>query len=222
MPKKAKIEPSDDLVRETLLKYLYDIYKNPRGMESHKLKVSKIYSDLKKKGIEKKYVIRNLIYLIETSWVIEEIKTIPFNTGRRNIPTERKTYSISKNGIDFFEGNSKFQKSNNFAGINISNMSNSIVVMGDNNVVRNEYRDLSEILDKLGAQIRINSTLNDNEKLDYQSEVNTIKSQLAKEKPEKTIIQKAWEGLKAVATIDGIAGLYIKLQPLINKLIGIE
>ena len=87
MLKKAKIEPSDNVVRETILKYLYDVWKNPRGMESHKLMISKIYSDLKKKGIKRKYVVRNLTYLIETKWVIEEIKEVSFYTRKRTIPS---------------------------------------------------------------------------------------------------------------------------------------
>ena len=65
---------SDDDVRSAILDYLWKAWKNPRGMDSHKLKISLITSDLKEKGIEKKYVIRNLHYLIETGWVIEEIK----------------------------------------------------------------------------------------------------------------------------------------------------
>jgi len=189
MLKKAKIEPSDNVVRETILKYLYDVWKNPRGMESHKLMISKIYSDLKKKGIKRKYVVRNLTYLIETKWVIEEIKEVSFYTRKRTIPSEKKTYSISKDGIDFFDGYSKFQKTNKLVGININNMSNSVVVLGDNNIVRNEHREVSESLERLGNQIRINSELSDEQKIDYQAEIDTIKSQLAKSKPDESIIK---------------------------------
>lgn len=50
MPKTAKIEMSDDEVRIAILEYLYNAWKNPRGMDSHKLKISQITSDLKKKA----------------------------------------------------------------------------------------------------------------------------------------------------------------------------
>jgi len=219
MTKKAKIEPSDDLVRETILKYLYDALKNPRGMESHKLKITQIYSDLKKREIERKYVIRNLIYLIKTGWVTEEIKKVQFNTGKRSITNEKKTYEISKDGIDFFEGNSKFQKSNKLTGINIANVKNSVIVLGDGNLVRNEYKELSESLNKLGNQIRINSQLSDLEKIDYQSEIETIKSQLAKSKPNKGIIRKSWDMLKSASTLAGVVELYVKVKPLIESLL---
>lgn len=59
-------------------------------MESRKLKISKITSDLKKKGIAKKYVIRNLHYLFETEWAIEEVKQSQYFTGKMSIPTEKK------------------------------------------------------------------------------------------------------------------------------------
>jgi len=44
---------SDDDVRDAILEYLWKAWKNPRGMDSHKLKISQITADLKKKGIEK-------------------------------------------------------------------------------------------------------------------------------------------------------------------------
>ena len=50
MSKTSKTEPSDDLVRETILKYLYDALKSSRGINSHKLQITKIYSELKKRG----------------------------------------------------------------------------------------------------------------------------------------------------------------------------
>ena len=220
MPKKVKVQLSEDEIRIMILEYLYNAWKNPRGMESHKLKISKICSDLKKKDVEKKYVIRNLHYLIETGWAVEEIKESQYFTGKMSVPTEKKTYRISKDGIDFFEGHSKFQKSNKLAGINISNIEKSVIVLGDDNVVRNEYKELSESLDKFGNQIRMSGELSDVEKMDYQAEIETIKAQLAKSNPNKGIIKKSWEALKAVATIGSIAGLYTQIKPLIDSLLG--
>ena len=210
---------SDDDVRTAILEYLWKAWKNPRGMDSHKLKISQITSDLKVKGIEKKYVIRNLQYLIETGWVIEEIKESQFYTAKRSIPTEKKTYRVSKDGIDYFEGSSKFQKSNRLTGINISDIRNSIIVMGDNNVIRNEYRELFESLDNLGRHIRINSEISDEEKINYQADIESIKAQLIKPKPDRDIVGKAWSALKAVATINGIIGFYTTVAPVIQHLI---
>ncbi len=210
---------SDDTVREAILDYLYQAWMNPRGMDSHRLKISQITSDLKKKGIEKKYVIRNMHYLIETQWVIEDIKESQYYTGKMSIPTEKKTYRISKDGIDYFVGSSKFQKSNRFAGINISDVRNSVIVLGDNNFVRNEYKELYDSLDDLGRHTRMSSEISDEDKINYQADVDTIKAQLIKSKPDKDIVGKAWSALKAVSTINGVMSCYTKIAPLIEALL---
>ncbi len=211
---------TDDEIRISILKYLHYAWKNPRGMESHKLKISQITADLRKKGIAKKYVIRNLHYLIETGWVLEEVKESQFFTGKRSIPTEKKTYRISKDGIDYFEGSSKFQRINKLAGINISDARNSVIILGDNNVVWNEYRELFERLEELGRQTRMSSEIADEDKITFQAEIDTIKAQLEKRKPDKEIVRKAWNAIKAVATIGGVVGLYTNVQSLIAALLG--
>ena len=207
MPKTPKIELSDDSIREIILKYFYNALTNSIGLESHKLKISKVYADLKKLSIERKPAVRNLRYLIETKWIIEEIKNITYATRT----TESKTYRISKDGIDLFEGSSKFQKSDKSAGINMGNITNSIVNLGDDNYISyvfNENKDLAESLNKLGSQIRLSSEILDKQKIEYQAEINTINSQLMKSNPDKGIIQKSWDILKGVSTINSLITLF--------------
>jgi hypothetical protein len=91
--------------------------------------------------------------------------------------------------------------------------------LGDNNVVRNEYKELFESLDDLGRHIRINSEIPDEEKINHQADLDTIKAQLMKPKPDKDIVRKAWGALKAVATINGLVSLYTKVAPLVEALI---
>jgi len=136
-----------------------------------------------------------------------------------SVPTEKRTYRVSKDGIDYFEGSSKFQKSNKLAGINISDIKNSVVILGDNNVVRNDFREMFDSLDDLGRHIRISSDILDEEKINYQADIDTIKAQLMKQKPDRDIVRKAWSALKAVATISGAISFYTKVAPLIEKLI---
>jgi len=220
MPKTAKIQMSEDEIRVAILERMYNAWKNPRGMDSHKLKISQITSDLKKRGIEKKYVIRNLQYLIETGWVIKDVKESQIVTGKMRIPTEKKTYRISKDGIDYFEGSSKFQKENKLAGINITNVQ-GIVSIGDNNYIRNEFTGLFESLEDLGRQIRISNELNDEEKINYQAEIDTIESQIKKSKPDKSIVKTSWGVLEKLSTVAGIVEIIEKVRPFILKLIGL-
>ena len=71
----------------------------------------------------------------------------------------------------------------------------------------------------LGKQVRLSSELNDEEKMNSQADIETIKSQLAKPKPDKDIIRKAWSALKVVSTINGVVSLYTKIAPIVEALI---
>ena len=68
--------------------------------------------------------------------------------------------------------------------------------MGNNNIVRNEYLNLFNVLEELGDTIRSSDKLSDNEKADLQSDIETIKSQLGKSTPDNEIIKTAWERIK--------------------------
>lgn len=58
--------------------------------------------------------------------------------------------------------------------INISGIRNSVIVLGDNNVVRNEYKELSESLEDLRRHIRMNSQITDEEKISHQADIDAI------------------------------------------------
>jgi hypothetical protein len=94
-----------------------------------------------------------------------------------------------------FEGPSKFFSSERFSGINITNIQ-GVTVVGNNNIVKNEFIDLFRELEKLGDIIRSNSKFSDKEKADLQSDIETIKNQLGKTEPNKNIIKSAWETIK--------------------------
>jgi hypothetical protein len=179
---------------------------------------SKTTSDLKKKGLEKKEVIRNMIYLIETGWIKKETEESQFFTGKQRITTKKEFYRISSDGIDYFEKASKFQKENKLAGINITNLQ-GVIAIGSNNYIRNEFTELFESLENLGKHIRLSNELNDEEKINYQADIDTINAQLIKPKPDKDIVRKAWTALKAVATINGVVSFYTKVAPFIEALL---
>ena len=54
MPKPSEETlPSEDEIRVKILQYFYNAYKNPRGMSSCKIPISKATSDLKKDRLGK-------------------------------------------------------------------------------------------------------------------------------------------------------------------------
>ena len=62
--------------------------------------------------------------------------------------------------------------------------------------MRNEYLNLYSLLDKLGDRVRSSNKISDQEKMDLQSDIETIKNQLGKSEPNKNIIKTAWESIE--------------------------
>ncbi|MGD6807590.1 MAG: hypothetical protein ACQCN4_11600 [Candidatus Bathyarchaeia archaeon] len=208
---------TDDDVKQKILEYFYNSYRNPRGMSSYKIPIKKVLSDLKIKGLERAQVIRNMIFLVEHEWLKKEEVASQYDTGLRTVPSKKTFYYISSLGIDYFEKPSRFQRENILGGINITNT--GIITIGNNNYVRAEYSNLFESLDGLGKQIRLSNELSDEDKVSCQSEIETIKAQLVKTNPDKSIVKRAWDALKVVSTINGLIGMYQRVEPIITALL---
>lgn len=219
MVKTPATQFTDEQVRELILKFLYDKWKNPTGMNSAKKKISEIRSALKQKGLAQKEVIRNLQYLIETGWVKEIVEESRFYRGTSVIPTKSVSYMITSHGIEYFDGASKFPKKGSMAGIRIENVS-GVVNIGDNNYIRTESVQLFKSLDELDNRIRMTDQLTDEDKLSYRAEVKTIQSQLSKSNPDKGIIARSWGALKGIATIGSMVSIIEKVRPGIEQIIG--
>ena len=55
--------------------------------------------------------------------------------------------------------------------------------------------------------------------MNYVMEIETIKDQLSKPTPDRSIIKLAWEKLKPLATVSGIASFFKQVSELIINLI---
>jgi hypothetical protein len=153
--------------------------------------------------------------------VTVETEETEFKTPRGFIKKQVKPYyKISDIGITYFEGPSEFQRvSKSFSGINITNVQ-GVTVVGDQNVVVNtQYLDLYRRLSLLSEAVRGSAQLSDKEKLDYVTEIETIKDQLAKQSPDKSIIRLAWEKLKPLATVSGVMSFFKQVAELIGRLL---
>lgn len=210
---------TNDDVREIILRLLYTQHQKARGVKSTGLAISKIKQPLKKKGLKEQEIASNLDYLIQTGWVVQEKEEYSFTRSGRTIQAQRVSYKISDKGINHFEGPSKFQRPHKVTGINITNIQ-GVTVVGDGNFVYTRYGDLYRTLDLLDEEIRKSDSFSDEEKLNYRADIETIKSQLAKSKPNRGILKSAWEGLKALATVSSVAQLFLRIKALIEPLIG--
>ena len=64
------------------------------------------------------------------------------------------------------------------------------------------------------------SSLSDEEKLNYVAEIETIKAQLSKPEPDRNVVRLAWERLKPLASVVGVAETFLKVAELIGSFFG--
>lgn len=211
-------DKASDEIRELILEYLYSKYKRSRSVTGAGVRRREIKQALKGKGLKEQEIASNLYYLIQSGWIEENKKTFLITRGQGTIKAENVSYTITDKGINHFEGPSKFQKIQKLEGINITNIQ-GVTVIGDGNYVYNQYSNLYRSLDLLGEEIRRTDRLSDEEKLNYQAEIETIKSQLLKPNPERSILGTAWNVLKGVATIGGVVGALETVRTLIQPLL---
>ncbi len=221
--KKEKMYRSNDEIREIIVRFFYDIYKKASSPKKLKLKISEVKQKLKEYGLESKEIIGNLEYLVQTGFIVKEEETYQVTKGQNIFPSKKIYYKASDKAINYVEGTSKFQKlDKSISGINVNNVQGmTTIVMGNSNmvIINSQYIDLYKNLDLLSASIQKIDSLSDKDKLNYIGEIETIKSQITKPNPDKNIVQKAWEKLKPLATISGIASFFEKVSKLISALI---
>jgi hypothetical protein len=212
---------TNDEIRELILKELYQAHNSARSLKSSRKSISEIKKELKKYGLSEKEIVSNLGFLIQSGWVKVEKEISEFTTPKGFVQKQEKDhFRISDMGINYFEGTSKFQKfEKSIAGINITNV-NGVTILGDGNTVVNTmYTDLHKELSLLADVIRKSDQFNDEIKLNYIAEIETIKSQIMKPTPNKNIISQAWEKLKPLATVSGIISFFERVTGLITPLL---
>jgi hypothetical protein len=220
---RKKESKSVDEIREIILRFFYDKHKNASSPKKVRLKISEAKAGLKELGISGKEAVSNIEYLIDGSWLTKEVEEKEFTTPQGvKVPQKTAQYKASNKTIDHFDKGESIFKKNEASGINITNIQGVTTLnVGDHNnvVVNAKMKDLWTKLDELNNEIK-QSDLDDKEKLDYSSDIETILRQLQKPQPDKTIIQKAWDNLKKVAGVAGsLATLYSAIQPLIKAIL---
>lgn len=211
-------ENPSDRIKEAIIKHLFTIHQKARGIKSASTGMRDLKEALKKEGFRDQEIVSNLDYLTQTKWVLADEEEYPLQKGGVTIQAKKVTYRISEKGINHFQGASKFQTVHKFQNINVTNVK-GVTIIGENNVVYNQYADLFRNLDNLDTEIQKSAQLNDENKLSAHADIETIKSQLSKPKPTKEILSVAWKGVEAAATIAGVIGLCQTVAPLIAHLL---
>ena len=216
------MNPNDELRRQ-ILGWFYERNANATSQYGKKGSASKI-SDVKKglkevHGLKQQQVVSNLTYLIDKGWInkTEIEKTVQVRGG--TIPSTVVWYEISAPGIDKIEGESEFQEGGKYAGINITATGANVITLGDGNVVNADYADLHSALTELRESVST-AKLEEAQKLDLMVDLETLKDQLVKPEPDKTIVQHIWARVQDVATVGGFTEAVTKIAPLFAGLLG--
>lgn len=202
------MEYTDDQIREIILQCLYERVKKSKGPAGIAVGIRDLTSLVKSKAdIKQQDISANLQSLIKNKYVDEKEIQNAFATAKFGAkPAVR--YELSQTGLSSFEQGSKFDLGDRNAGINI-NMLNSVAILGNQNVVKNivrqEYKDGYLKIEELEKKINLSSELSDEQKVDVQADLETIKNQLAKSAPEKVIAKTALAGVSFLADIVAIA-----------------
>jgi len=215
------MNPNDE-IRRQILQWFYERNANATSQYGKKGSAGKI-SDIKK-GLKEAHdltqqeVMSNLTYLIDKGWINKSQieKTVQVKGG--TVPSTVTWYEISSAGIDKIEGESEFKAGGRYAGININATGTNIITLGDGNVVNAEFADLHSELSNLKRAVA-RSSLDESQKLDISVDIESLKDQLAKAKPDKTMMGYLWARIQDVATLGGFTEAVQKVLPLISGLL---
>ena len=236
VPEKVAVSVNtNDQIRQQILQYFYDRNTNATsrfGKKGSAVKISDVKKELKAKhGLTQQQVMSNLTYLIDKGWinVADVEKTVRTSGG--TVPSIVAWYEISAQGIDKIEGESEFRAMEKYAGINITASGANIIALGDDvavtqsndigaNVVNAQHADLHAQLNELKDAVTASEALTDDEKLDVSIDIETLKDQLAKASPDKTIVRRLWESIRNAVTAADVVAYTAKVAPSIAELVG--
>lgn len=212
----------NDAIRNQILRYFYarNAAATSRfGKKGSAVKISDAKRDLKAQhGLTQQQVMSNLTYLIDRGWVktVTQEKTVQVRGG--TVPSVVTWYEIAAPGIEKIEGESEFKPQDRFAGININASGSNVITLGDGNVVNVKYEQLHKALDELKTAVAANKQLSDAQKLDITVDIESVKDQLVKAAPNRSVVQDLWNGIEKLVTAAGLVDYSIKVATLIAPL----
>lgn len=216
---------TNDEIRETILKCLYERALKSKGPSGIPMGIRDLTSAVKAKiDIKQQEISSNLNALLKNDYVDEKEVQNPYAAARFNSkPTIR--YELSRAGISLFDQGSKFDLSGKNTGINVQ-MLNSAVVIGNQNVVKNivreEYKEGYLKLEELEKKVNLSSDIKDEDKVNIQADIETIKNQLAKGSPNKEIVKIALAGLSGLANISQLSSHFESAKNWIFSILGLN
>lgn len=205
------IMPTDaidnDTIREHILTALHNIQTKARSRSSQMVGIRDLAKEVKTidPGLKENQVADNVTFLVQNGFVEE----VPIENyfAKKQFGGAKPTYKyrLAREGLAYFDHGSKFDNSSVFAGIgDISGNGNNIIIGNKNSITsiaNTQYSEGHKLAEDLRRRVNALGELTDEEKISIQSDLETVKSQLAKQQPDKGILQKAKENIAFLADL---------------------
>ncbi|MFQ5505878.1 MAG: hypothetical protein ACE5F1_13940 [Planctomycetota bacterium] len=194
---------SNTEIRSIVLRYFYDrnaAATSARGKKGYAVKISDVRKELKASaGLSQQEVMGNLNYLLSQGWVEEDKveKSVPLPSGTV-IPNTTSYYKITAAGIDKIEATGQ-----------------NIITVGDGNQIDAQYQDVAGALVDLKQALLQCTSITETQKLVAIADIDSIQSQLAKSSPSRGVIQGAWEAVKKLDLVVGLADKVAKVAGML-------
>lgn len=221
---------NDQQIRQAVLEAVNNQRKKSSHEHNMRMQVSQIEHGVKKLGYRctDNQIMQAVDYLTQTGMLKrkQETKMVKMPTPRysRTTPNSFKHvnywYTLSAKAIDKLEGETEFSAKPFVPLQNIHiNTSNAPVIVGSNNLVNNNVALFNQ-LDDLQQAISDNVEIDVEERQDAASDIESIKQQLAKPNPNKSVVELLWRNIGRVADIAGAGALAVQVAKTIAAIIG--
>jgi len=198
--------------------------KNSRHEHEIRMHISQIERGVRKVGhkASDKQVMQAVDYLKAAGMLkrTQETKTVKIPVSRYGIKGSsfkhtNYWYTLTVKAIDKLEGETEYSSKPfvPFQTIHI-NTSNAPVIVGSNNLVSNNITIFNQ-LDELQQVISETADIDVEERQNAASDIESIKQQLAKPNPNKSVMDLLWQNISRVADIAGASALAIQIAKAI-------
>lgn len=217
-----------DEVREKVLIVLYHNHESARSRESALMGIRDLARGVKEYFPDSKEqdVASSALFLVQNGYVEEVAVENYFAKSKFGGSKPSYKYRLTREGLAYFEHDSKFDRGNVFAGLGDISGSGNVIVIGSNNnitsLVNSRYTEGHRLAEDLRRRINALGEISDDQKISLQADIETIKSQLSKDTPDRSILQKAKENLGVLADIATVAPFAFQLFEWLLKMFGVK
>lgn len=223
---------TDKEIRRAVLEAMNAQRKSSRHEHEIRMHVSQIERGVRKAGLKvsDKQVMEAVDYLKEAGMLkrTQETKTVKMPSYGRSSQLGSSTsfkhtdywYKLTAKAIDSLDGETEYSSKPFVPLQSIQiNTSNAPVIVGSNNQVTNNVTIFNQ-LDELEQVISESTDISVEERQDVVSDIESLKQQLAKPNPNKTVIDLLWQNIGRAADLAGAASLAVTIANGIAALTG--